>query len=260
MKKLFKTVVLICFGFFSCGCNVAVTDTKGKTEIENVMTAGDRISAMNDFGELTIMAGKDNERYLTVSGQGTHAVWLGETVRVKLTERKERYRGSLGMYCDTNVTKIRNRGGGGEPTNIKMEEAQLHFDTLAAAEAWCSLVKFDKGFNSQAWSSDGLYIRWSYVNPEYWIFPKRTYLHVLVFQLYIGGKKISPYQVKHGTRFWYGDDNGYWDYPAILTTLEKEPIKIGGHKPSDLPGASNDKIKVEHLTDEQLKSFEEKNH
>ena len=38
--------------------------------------------------------------------------------------------------------------------------------------------------------------------------------------------------------------------------FKKGPVKVGGLKPSDLPYARNDKIRVEHLTDEQLKEFE----
>ncbi len=273
MYRIFKTVNLICclyFAFFLCGCNDGIANIQGKIDTENVMTVGDRISAVNDFGDLTITAGNGNKRYLTVSGNAPRTTgWLGDTVSVKLKERKARYRGSLGLYCDTNVKKVRIKGGGGEPTNIKMEEAQLHFDTLEAAEEWVGLIKFDETFNSHVWTSDGLYVRWEYVNPEYWIFPKRTYLYILVFQLYVGGDKISPHQVdkeenKEGefpndTRFWYGDIPSFRDYPELLKNLEKEPVKIGGHKLSNLPGASDDKIKVEHLTHEQLKSFEEQN-
>jgi hypothetical protein len=75
--------------FFLCGCNSSLLSDKEKINTENVMTPGDRIVAVNDFGMLTITAGKDNRRYLTVSGQGTHAIWLGDTVSVKLTERKK---------------------------------------------------------------------------------------------------------------------------------------------------------------------------
>ena len=87
-------------------------------------------------------------------------------------ERKTRYRGSLGLYCNTNVKKIRQKDVGRGPTRIIMEETQLHFDTLEAAKEWLGIIKFDKGLNRHGWSSDGLYIQWSYVIPEYWFFPK----------------------------------------------------------------------------------------
>lgn len=257
--KIDRFTMLICSFFLTVslsGCADNLSNPKEKIITENVMAEGDRIIAVNDCGELTITAGKANKRYLTLSGSGTHAIWLGDTVSVKLTEREKRYCGSLGLYCKlTNVKKIRNKSGGGEPTRIEMEEAQLHFDTLEAAKEWLGIVKFDKGFNSHAWSSDGLYIRWEYVNPEYWVFPTQTYLYVLVFQIYVEGDKLALQQSEGDTRFWYGD-NVLAPYPELLKKLEKAPVKIGGHKPSNLPDAQNDKIRVEHLTDEQLKKFE----
>lgn len=275
-RKIMKNIVWYCSLYlilFSSGCTGELKNTTKKIITENVMEAGDRITAKNAFGQLTITADERNIRYLTFSGRGTHAVWMGDTVRVKLIERTTRYRGSLGLYCDTNVKKIRIKGGGGEPTNIKMEEAQLHFDTQETAEAWVNLIKFEEEFNPQVWTSEGLYVRWEYVTPEHWFFPKRTYLYVLVFQLYVGGEKIPPHNIgrenkkdqkifgfPNDTRFWYGGTGFLGDYPEVLDKLEKEPIKTGGHKPSNLPGAQDKKIKVEHLTEKQIKEFKEKIH
>lgn len=239
---------------FFCGCNSSLALNE-KRITENVMNKGDKITAFNDYGELTIIAGNAGKRYLTISGNAPRTTgWLSDTVSVKLNARTKRYRGSLGLYCDTNIKEIRQKNAGG-PTKVEMEEAQLHFETLEAVEDWLGLIKYDKGFNQHAWSSNGLYIRWGYYTPEYWFFPKPTILHILVFQVYVGGNKLAPQQSNDITKFWYGDD-GLGHYPELLKKLEKEPVKIGGHKPENLPGAQNDKIKVEHLTDDQLKAFE----
>ena len=125
--------------------------------------------------------------------------------------------GPLELYCSANVKKIRQKDFNRGPTRVLMEEAQLHFDTLEAAKKWAGMLMltFDKGLNRRAWSSDGLYIRWSYVIPEYWFFPKRGYLHIRILQLY-----------------------------------------VKGNRPTDLPGALNNKIKVERLTDDQLREFQ----
>ena len=96
------------FIFLLTGCL-----SEEKIATENIMTKGDRIVAITDSGELTITAGQGNKRCITVSGKENFLkasyTWLGDTVCVQLTERKTRYRGSLGLYCDTNVKKIRKK-------------------------------------------------------------------------------------------------------------------------------------------------------
>jgi hypothetical protein len=135
-------------------------------------------------------------------------------VRVKLTKGKIKYRDSLtGFHCDTNIKKMRYENGEGY-TRVKMGEAHLHFDDLKATKEWFS-PKYDEQYDPVVWSSNGLYINWEPVTPEYWIFPRQSYLSIELFQIYVG-------------------DN----------------------KPENLPGTQNDKITVEHLTDEQLKEFE----
>jgi hypothetical protein len=201
--------------FFLCGCNSSLSNTRENINTEGVMKEGDRIVATNPDGTLTITAGKDNVRYLTLSGKYRSVAWLGDTVCVKLTEGNIKYRNSLiGFHCDSNVKKIRTEEGFG-PTRVEMGEAQLHFDNLKTAKKFLDPNAYDECCDPQLWSSDGLYINWGYVVPEYWFFPKQSYLDVELFQIYVDGSKSS-----------------------------------------DLPKARNDKITVEHLTDEQLKAFE----
>ena len=241
---------------FLYGCNGASNE---KRITENVMTSGDRIVAVNDFGELTITAGNGNKRYLTLSGIGLGGrEWVSDTVLIQLNERKKRYNGSLGLYRDTYVKKIRQKGTYGL-SKVIIEEAQLHFDTIEDVLKWLEPFKSFEGrqynfkHNYNTWSSDGLYIQWHTYTPESWFIPQRTVLYVLVFQIYIGGDKVSPYLAENGIRYWWGHPDYYSE---LLNTQKPTPIKVGGHKPSDLPGASNDKVKVKHLTEEQLKEFE----
>ena len=93
------------------------------------------------------------------------------------------------------------------------------------------------------------------VYPEYLFFPLQAYLYIEVFQIYIDGNEPALQQSEGNTKFEYVDDDGV-PYPKLLRKPEKGPIKVGGLKPSDLPVAQNDKIRVEHLTDEQLKELE----
>lgn len=237
---------------FLTGCNSRLISNE-KRIAENVMNKGDRITVFNDYGELTITAGNDNKRYLTVSGTAPRTTgWLGDTVSIRLNERKKRYNGSLGLYCATNVREIRMKNGGG-PTKVEIEEAQLHFETIDDVEKWLECFKsFDKGFQYNTWSSDGLYIQWHFYTPEYWFFPTRTVLDVLVFQIYVGGDKVSPYPSENGIRYWYGNPEYYSE---VLNTQKPMPIYVGGQKPSNLPDAQDDKIKVEQVDDEQLQKL-----
>ena len=253
--KIYRFIILIC-GFFLTvslsGCAGNLFTAKEKIETENVMVKGDRIVAtFNDFGTLTITAGKDNIRYLTLSGTGRNITWLGDTARVKLKEEGKRYRG---LYCNTNTKDFRCKDCYRYSSRVEMVEAQLHLDTLEAAKEWSRMAKkrFDEGFNPHAWSSDGMYVQWGMVCPEYLFFPPPCYLYVEVYQLYVDGNEPASQQSEGNARFGY-ENNGHL---ILLRKPEKGPVKIGGLKPSDLPYARNDKIRVEHLTDEQLKEFE----
>ena len=187
--KIDRFIILIC-GFFLTvplgGCAGNLFSAKEKIETENVMSKGDRIIAVTHTGTLTITAGENNKRYLTVSGEEkgleSSSAWLGDTVCVKLKESEKRYRG---LYCDTNTKKIRNKISGGEPTNVKMVEAQLHFDTLEAAKEWVRMAKkeFDERLSPHAWSSDGLYVRFDAVRPEYYFFPSKL-IYMLRYSKY----------------------------------------------------------------------------
>lgn len=226
MKNILVTIfvlaifVLAIFVLSGCGSDFQIIESHLQTE--SIIFKGDRISATNVYGTLTITADKNNKRFLTLSGQDRTLSWMGDTVSVKLSKNnKVKFTGILGesMYgrlsCDANIKKIRYENGRG-PTRVEMEEAQLHFETLETAEELFRIWDnaYDKEHNLHVWSNDGLYVNWSHVHPEYWIIPKKSYLSIQLFQTYVDGKM-----------------------------------------PSDLPGTQNEKIKVEYLTDEQVQKI-----
>jgi hypothetical protein len=195
--------------FFLSGCNSSLSNTKENINTESVIKESDRIVATNTFGTLTITAGKNNIRYLSISDKDREVAWTSNTVRVKLLQDT-----LDGLSCNTNVKKIRYPDGGGY-SHVEMQESQLYFNNVDEAKEMLNPKAYDEWHNPRLWSSNGLYVYWNPVNPEYWIFPKQSYINIKLFQ-----------------------------------------INIDGKKPYDLPGAKDDKIKVEHLTDEELKAFE----
>jgi hypothetical protein len=219
--------------FFLCGCNSSLSNTRENIKIENVMTEGMRITFTNDYGTMTVTADKGLKRYYT---------WEGATRDVTMWPRCKRWHGSLGMYRPERAVHWRSNNG---ITSGVLEEGQQHFDSVDEALAWIKLSYHSKCI----YTSNGLVLGWSKS-------PDRRLLKVLkvdVWQIYIGGDKLSECQWDADVRVWFYPQN---ELPDILKEVNKKAVMVGGHKPSGLPGSQDNKIKIEYLTNKQLKEFE----
>jgi hypothetical protein len=210
---------------FLCGCNSSLSNTKENIKTESVMKEGDRIVATNTFGTLTITAGRDNIRYLTLSGKDVRGgEWLGDTVKVKLTARKTQdNKKPIELVCNTNIKMLRSIDETEDSKNIygpirveMTEEPYWNFDNLQSAKEVLNPNSYKANYDPHIWSSDGLYIFWSYGAREYWFIPTPLTLYIRLSQIYIDREKAS-------------------DIP---------------------PAPEYNKITVEHLTGEQLKELE----
>jgi hypothetical protein len=196
------------------GCNTPIPSYN-----ETVMSEGEKISITNEYGTMTITAGKWLKRCYT---------WDGETRCVIMEPRYPRWYGSMGLYYPGPGEHWRSNHG---ITRGVLQEGQMHFDTQEEAEAWLGL-----GYNHDCiYTSDGLIVCYSKI-------PERKQINVNVWQIYIDGTEFSKYQCTQTERV------GYYDpemLPPILKELNKKPVYVGGHKPENLRGNQNDKIKVE---------------
>jgi hypothetical protein len=184
------------------------------------MSEGQKVTVTNQYGTITITAGKWLERYYT---------WDGETRDVIMLPRYERWYGSMGLYFPGPGEHWKSNHG---ITRGVLGEGQMHFDTQEEALAWLKL-----GYNQDCvYTSDGLVVCFSKT-------PERKQLNVELWQIYIGGKVLSKYQCTQTDRIWLNDPDRL---PDILKELNKKPVYVNGHKPRNLPGSQDDKIIVEY--------------
>ncbi len=167
LKLYIIFIVIVCHIFPTISCSSMTNEVPKQNEI--VLTKGQEIKAKNDFGEITIRAGKGLLRFYS---------WEGATRSVKMIPRKKRWYGSLGIYYpgDGNHWKEHNR-----ITRGVLEEGQQHFKSLSQAINWI------RKFTDITYRDDGLAVRYSYsIRPDSG--PGST-IFVSVWQIYINGEK-----------------------------------------------------------------------
>ena len=215
ISKIIRCVTVNLSFILIGGCNGPVPASN-----EIVMSEGQKVTATNQYGTMTITAGKWLERYYT---------WDGETRHVIMEPRNPRWYGSMGIYYPGPGEHWKSNHG---ITRGVLEEGQMHFDTQEQALAWLKL-----GYNQDCvYTSDGLVVCFSKT-------PERKQLNVELWQIYIGGKVLSKYQCTQTDRIWLIDPDRL---PDILKELNKKPVYVNGHKPRNLPGSQDDKIIVEY--------------
>jgi hypothetical protein len=228
--------------FFLCGCSSSLSNKTEKINTENVMTKGMRITFVNDdYGKMTITAGQNYQRCYD---------WKDGKRCIQLKPKSERDTDGLGLDCFGNIKPV------GWLTKVRIREGQQHFDNIDEAAAWLNSLSFIKGISKMyVWNNTGLVTGWRIYIPDTW-FGTRMELQVDIWQIYIGGTELSKYQCKKTPRIRVLGDADLNAADKLAREINKKPVMTGGHKPSGLPGSQDDKITVEHLTDEQLKAFE----
>lgn len=230
-KYFFLTLVILVL--FLQGCATIKT--------ENVMIDEMRMTITNDdYGSLTITAVDNNQRCYS---------WQEGEICVKLKPKLKRDVDGIGIYYFGKIKPL------GWLKKIKVQENQKHFDNIDEAVAWLNSLSFIEGnSNMYVWSNTGLVAGWRTYTPDTWFGTWRE-LQVDVWQIYIGGKEISKYQSKNTPRIRVLDNVDLNPTDKLAREVNKKPIMVGGHKPSSLPGSQDDKIKIEHLNNEQMKEF-----
>jgi hypothetical protein len=215
ISKIIQCVTVSLSFILIGGCNGSVP---ARNEI--VMSEGQKVTATNQYGTITITAGKGLKRYYT---------WDGETRDVIMWPREDRWLGSMGIYYPGPGYHWKSNHGIARGC---LNEGQMHFDTQEEALAWLK-----EPYNQYStYTSDGLVVCFSKT-------PGRKQLNVDLWQIYIGGKILSKYQCTQISRTWAPFPD---KLPDILKELNKKPVYVGGHKPQNLPGSQDDKIIVEY--------------
>ena len=132
------------------------------------MISGMRITAITSEGTILISAGDDYVRTY---------VWDGVSRSIKMTPRKKRWYGSLGLKYPGYDTWEEHNG----ITRGVFDEGQMHFDSVEEALGWIHA----RTWMPHVYRNDGVVVGWRN-NPQ-----ESSALRVDVWQIYIRGKKPS---------------------------------------------------------------------
>jgi hypothetical protein len=182
---------------------------------EIVMPPYSMIEASLPEGKIIIKSGKGLKRYYT---------WDGATRSVVMTPRTKRWFGSLGLYYPGDGFHW-IIGHNGIKRGV-LEEGQQNFNTNDEALAW---LHMNPGC---VYRDDGLVVFYS----------KRSHtLIVDVWQIYVEGKTLSPFEETAGDRIGGGLEE---HKPAIFKNSKNTAYFVGGHKPTRLEGSNNNLIRT----------------
>jgi len=172
------SLLLLLFPVSGChrSISTATTDAPSTTyrepdnvgQVESVMIRGMRITAITPQGTILIYAGDNDVRTY---------IWDGTSRSVKMTPRKKRWYGSLGLYYPGNEIWAEHNG----ISRGVFEEGQMHFDSDEEALGWIH----SRTWMPHVYRNDGLVVGW-WKNP-----PDSKTLKVDVWQIFIRGKKPS---------------------------------------------------------------------
>jgi hypothetical protein len=189
-------MVCVAWGFIAA-CVQAGSQEQGKRQADKprlaneiVMVPGMEISATNELGKITIVAGPDLQRtYRWESCEGS----------LEMVPRRKRWYGSLGIYYPGPGDHWKECGG---ITRAVVEECWWHHDSVEAALK--EIRNADEGYNSYngnkksiryyVYTDDGLVVMWSKT-------PERKQLNVEVRQILIDGRKPTRMPGSHNENF-----------------------------------------------------------
>ena len=157
--------------------------------LELVMADGMQITATNSFGTIKIKAEGRFKRIYT---------WGGDTRWAFLDPRRQRWNGSLGIYCSGTGDHWKEHSG---VTRGVLGEGQQHFSTREQAVAWLQRRPHGSAdaYADYVWRNDGLAVGWGKTL-------ERCQLNVDVWQMYIAGSKPTrlPGSQNHRISVYHG--------------------------------------------------------
>lgn len=216
MHKIILLRISSSIVIFLLGCSLLHAENISET----VLSEGMSIIVQADWATIEISAiGKNRRKY----------TWDGESVIVKLIQRKQRWYGSLGLYHP----QIRPPHKG--VVHMVVEEGQQHFQTISDAVQWIGTFG-----EKPIYRDDGLLISADLTGEN----SDQKFVSINVWQIYIGGKTLSPYQ-EEGATLESGEllkANMSEDQFEIYKKINWRKHYVGGYKPTNMPGSQNSKI------------------
>lgn len=213
---IFFTFTNMGVGLIQMASNTLKGDPPVPSINEIVMPPNATITVTTDSGTIIIKSGRGLKRYYT---------WDGATRSVVMWPRSERWFGSFGIYYPgpgSNWIPVNDISRG------VVQEGQQNFDTIEEAETW-----LNKDCQHCVYNDGGLVVCFFKV-------PDRGQLNVDVWQIYIGGKTLSPYK----------ESTYRAEHPAEKLSKAAEEFEsryrrnyyTDGKKPTKLKGSTNSAI------------------
>ena len=166
LRDLPKIILFIPMIFSSC-VHTSSSDADRTPIREAVMQDGMKIITMTKHGEFIVEAGSGTERSYT---------WDGETVKVNLVPRQERWHGTLGLLDGNDVDPPHKN-----VVHVVIEECQIHYNSLDDATKRLGTYEGIEDI----YRDDGLFIRFTKQTSD----NGEIFIDISIFQILINGEK-----------------------------------------------------------------------
>jgi hypothetical protein len=183
-------IISSCIVLFLSGCGSLYTGNKSSIVAqEAVLSTGMKICAEDKGSSICIVAGKNNERSISLDGK---------TRSINLVPREKRWHGTLGLLSPGHPGDLWEDDEGVTMANI--EEAQIHYKSIEAVEK--SLTNpFNKEWGGhEVYSDDGLSIRWKITQMQ----DRQFIFDLSIYQILINGKKPEKLTGSNNSQIWLG--------------------------------------------------------
>jgi len=178
-----------------CGCEGYRSTKERPADSKAVVIKGMKIDATNDYGTVTIVANTDTMRTISIEGIDTPHSF----VKIPARLRTDRGQSACVIGYRGDIKKLWDSQRGVYISKIDYAEIPIDFNTAEEANDylkslygnWLTLsnernYKIDFEYT---WTDDGLVVRWTIYQPEYWFSVSPYYLSLQVVQIYVDGQK-----------------------------------------------------------------------
>jgi len=154
---------------------------------ETVLSPGMKICAEDKGSHICIVAGKNNERTISLDGK---------TKSINLIAREKRWHGNLGLVSPGHPSDLWKDDEGVTMANI--EEAKIHYKSIEAVEK--SLMNpINKEWGGHiVYNDNGLLLQWKKTRMS----ERKSIFDLLIYQILINGERPKKLTGSNNSQIW----------------------------------------------------------
>ncbi|MBC2737705.1 MAG: hypothetical protein HF981_25325 [Desulfobacteraceae bacterium] len=154
---------------------------------ETVLSQGIKICAEDKGSNICIVAGKNNERTISLDGK---------TQSINLVAREKRWHGKLGLLSPGHPGDLWKDDDG--VTMATIQESQIHYKSIEAVEK-SLLNPFKKEWGGHiVYNDEGLLLQWKKTQMS----ERQSILDLSIFQILINGEKPKKLTGSNNSQIW----------------------------------------------------------